>query len=176
MYPITPCPIVASLRDGGEVTDDDDDWAPPPVPDGGGDPVAAVDEALAEAENALRAGAWLPDVDEIDAVVTILHHTDPARRRPDTPLRRVLHQALDETYPELTVWRPRPQYLYAVVKTLHLLASDPVTGENTAALLVGWDRLIDLLRAVLEVARFGPPEPPEPGAEAPDVPGPGARP
>ncbi|KPM53776.1 hypothetical protein ACG83_24675 [Frankia sp. R43] len=134
------------------MTDDDDDWAPPPVPDGDGDPVAAVDEAFTEAELALVAFEWLPDDDELDAAATILHHTDQARQRPDTPLRRVLHQALGETYPQLTAWRPRPHYLYAVVKTLHQLASDRAAQEDSAALLVGWDRLIVLLRQVIESA------------------------
>ncbi|WP_018637540.1 hypothetical protein [Parafrankia elaeagni] len=151
------------------MTDDDDDWAPPPVPDGDGDPVAAVDEALTEAEAALRGFAWLPDADEVDAATTILFHLDPARRTPETPLRRVLHQALGETYPQLTTWRPRPQYLYAAVKTLHQLASDQVAGENSAALLVGWDRLTAVLRTVTAAAGGtdrAAPDPPGPGAGA----------
>ncbi|EIV96304.1 hypothetical protein [Frankia sp. QA3] len=138
------------------MTDDDDDWAPPPVPYGGGDPAVAAAEALAEAEAALRAGAWRPDPDEIDAAVTILHRMDLARRTPDIPLRRTVHRALDETYPQLTVWRARPMYLYAAVKTVQLLAAGPPTGANAAAAQAAWDRLGELLGDVTANAEAGP--------------------
>ncbi|WP_261567360.1 hypothetical protein [Frankia gtarii] len=138
------------------MTDDDDDWAPPPVPFGDGDPAVAAAEALAEAEAALRIGSWRPDPDEIDAAVTILHRMDFARRNPDIPLRRSVHRALDETYPQLTVWRARPLYLYAAVKTVQLLAAASPTGENVAAAQAAWELLGDLLRAVTATVQTGP--------------------
>ncbi|WP_101833139.1 hypothetical protein [Frankia canadensis] len=138
------------------MTDDDDDWAPPPVHHGGGYPVVAAADAYDEALQALRTGIWVPDMDEIDAAVTILHRMDIGQRSPDIPLRRVVHRALDETYPLLTVWRGRPLYLYAAVKTVQLLASAPPSEQNAVAARSAWDRLGDLLRAVTATVGAGP--------------------
>ncbi|CAO5252094.1 hypothetical protein [Frankia sp. AgKG'84/4] len=130
------------------MTDDDDDWAPPPVHHGGGYPVVAALDAYEEAIGALAIGAWVPDMDEIDAAVTILHRMDIGQRSPDIALHRVVHRALAETYPLLTVWRGRPLYLYAAVKTVQLLASAPPSEQNAAAARAAWERLAELLRAV----------------------------
>ncbi|MCL9761298.1 hypothetical protein [Frankia sp. AiPa1] len=137
------------------MTDDDDDWAPPPVHHGGGYPVVAAADAYNEAAQALTAGIWTPDMDEIDAAVTILHRMDVGQRSPDIPLRRVVHRALDETYPLLTIWRGRPLYLYAALKTVQLLASGPPNEQHVAEARVAWDRLGDLLRAVTATVGTG---------------------
>ncbi|ABD11571.1 hypothetical protein ThrDRAFT_02748 [Frankia casuarinae] len=145
-------PGTPAVRDGGSMTDDDDDWAPPPVPHGDGDPIAAAGEALNEAETALRTYAWIPDADEVDAAAAILHQLDSGQHRPDAPARYLVHRALDETYPQLIAWRPRPLYLYAAVKTVQLLAAAPPTQERDDATLVAWDRLTVLLRVVSATA------------------------
>ncbi|WP_251750003.1 hypothetical protein [Frankia sp. AiPs1] len=88
--------------------------------------------------------------------MTILHRMDLARRNPDIPLRRIVHRALDETYPQLTVWRARPMYLYAAVKTVQLLAAGPPTGAHAAAAQAAWERLGDLLHAVIAAVQAGP--------------------
>ncbi|MCK9877100.1 hypothetical protein MXD61_27240 [Frankia sp. AgPm24] len=138
------------------MTDDDDDWAPPPVHHGGGYPVVAAADAYDEAAQALVSGFWIPDMDEIDAAVTILHRMDVGQRSPDIPLRRTVHRALSETYPLLTIWRGRPLYLYAAVKTVQLLASAPPHEQQYAAeARHAWDRLGALLRAVTSTVGTG---------------------
>ncbi len=116
----------------------------PDVPGGGGDPVVAVETALADAERALRSGAWVPDDADRDAAGRIgwwMRTAEDPTRYAD-----VLGQVMVDALPSLVTHRDRPYYLWAAAETVRRLATTDVTADVAAW---WWGMLGELLHAVV---------------------------